>query len=89
MDKIISELTALKRVITTKNMPMTMLDDVNRIIGMCEKKKQLVDAIAEPVPSQMDMLPAAGFGEIFNPSFVIKHATINIYGSIPPTLEEN
>ena len=43
MDKIISELTALKRVITTKNMPMTMLDDVNRIIGMCEKKKQLVD----------------------------------------------
>ena len=89
MDKIINELKALKNEIVTKNVSMRLIDDVNRIIGMCEKKKQVLDALTEPVPSQIDMIPAAGLGEIFNPSFVIEHATINIYGSIPPTLDEN
>lgn len=84
MDKIIKELTALKSLIALSNAPMKWVDDINCIIGMCEQKKQMVNAMTEPMPGQSELLPAAGIGEIFNPSFVIEHATINVYGNIPP-----
>ena len=88
MDNIISELKTLKREIAANDVPMRLIDDLNRIIGMCGEKKKMQDTMAAPVPSQMEMLPAAGFGECFNPNFMIEHATINVYGTIPPTLEE-
>lgn len=81
MDKIIAKLKAMKMDVAEGRSSTKLLDCLNDAIALCEKQREIYDAMAQPIPSQLDTLPELGT------SIVIEQATINIYGNIPPGLE--
>lgn len=89
MDNIIERLETLKKKVAAGMTTAKDVDEINEIIRCCEKKKEIMNACLNPLPSQEDMLPVSESDTGFVSHIVIEQATINIYGEYPPSLGDN
>ena len=91
MEEIMRQLKELKKAVAAGNVSDAHLDMLNGIIAVCEKKKGMLDALAEPT---RDLLPEEG--EIAPAQMVnitVERLVINIGSGegkdIPPCLPIN